>query len=179
MYDHEIEDDLDYELMHKQLLKKYNIREHLTAVLTVSGISEIAINLTVDAVKRKIDPNMLEEWNDKPFVPMSAKLKALRSANIISEELYQNMRILFNIRNKFAHKTFLSLEECETIFDVLKDAAISNPFLEKLPNDIVKFQLLSSCCQVTLGKISEKIDPESAMHLEATEETEFKIVEDW
>lgn len=179
MYDHDIEVDLDYEHIHKQLSKKYKIREHLTTVMTVSGISEISINLTVDAVKRKINPNILVEWADKDFVPTSAKLTALRSANIISEELYQNLRILFKIRNAFAHRVFLSLEECKTAFDDLKDAIMPNPFLEKLPNDIVKFQLVSSCCQVTLGKIIEKIDPDSVIHLEATEATEFKIDEDW
>lgn len=46
MYDHEIEDFLDYEGMYKQLsAKKYRVREQLTAVLTSSAILSSVIPL--------------------------------------------------------------------------------------------------------------------------------------
>jgi hypothetical protein len=64
------------------------------------------------------------------------------------------------------------------MFNALKAVKAVNPLLKELPKDIVKFQLISSYCQVTLGKILEKIDPDSVLYLEATEETEFKVGED-
>lgn len=180
MYDHDIEIDLDYELMHKQLsMKEYTVREQLNAVIISSTILEIGINQTVEVVIKKIQSGALAEWSKRPFVPISSKITALRFANIIGEDLFHNMNILFRVRNQFAHRLIFSLDESKTIFALMEKAKISNPFLAKLPHDVVKFQLLASLYSVSLLKISEKIDPQSVQVLEATDETVFKKSEDW
>jgi hypothetical protein len=178
MYEKEIEDDLDYELMHKQMSAvKSTLKEQLNSVIISSNILEVSINNTADVVIKKVESSALRTWAKNPFIPISTKLIALRFANIISEDLFNNIRILFKIRNQFAHKLIMSHEECQTIFAFLEKTKMKNAFLTKLPNDVIKFQLVASCCSVTLMKIFEILDPESVVHLEATAETTFEPIE--
>lgn len=180
MYDHKIDDDLDYETMYKALSKKkYGIRDQLNAVMVSSCLLEIGVNQTVDVVTKKLESQILANWNKRPFLPISSKIIALRFANIIGEDLFHNMSILFKIRNKFAHGIFFSLDECNGVFAQLGQARIQNTFLAQLPHDVVKFQLLVSSCSVNLLKISQKVDPNSVLDIEATEETVFKENPDW
>lgn len=180
MYDHEIDDDLDYETMHKGLSKKkYTVRDQLNAVIISSCLLEMGVNQTVDAVIKKLPSRALTDWNKRPFVPITSKMTALRFANIIGEDLFHNMNILFRIRNQFAHGVFFSPDECGAVFALLEKARIQNRFLASLPHDVVQFQLLASACSVNLLKISQKVDPSSVEELEATDETVFRENPDW
>jgi hypothetical protein len=55
------------------------------------------------------------------------------------------------------------------MFNALKAVKAVNPFLKELPKDIVKFKLIFSYCQVTVGKIVAKIDHDPVLDLESTE----------
>jgi len=178
MYEKDIVDDLDYKSMHKQLLKMgKTVKEQTNCVITSSAILELGINQLVDLIIKKIQSPALSKWTEKPYVPINNKLITLRFGDIISEDLFENMNTLFKVRNQFAHRLLFSSKDCNPVFAELAKARIKNKFLSRLPNDIVKFQLLSSQCSVMLFKISEKIDPNSVMHLEATDEITFEPIE--
>jgi hypothetical protein len=52
------------------------------------------------------------------------------------------------------------------VFALLKNAHITDSFLKSLPNDSIKFQLITSKCFVELLHISKKLDPSSVLELE-------------
>jgi hypothetical protein len=176
--DKEIDPNLDYELMYKQLSEsKKSYRDQLHSVIMSSVTLEFAINELVSIWARKIHSTGLEEWAERVYVSINNKLIALRFANLINENLFRNMRIILGIRNKFAHKIIFSAGEGDVIFSALQNAYIVNDFLKKLPNDAIKFQLLASECCCTLLLIMRKIDPSSVLDLEATEDTTFEKLE--
>jgi len=158
---------LDYEGMYEQLSKeKRNYKEQLNSVILSCVTLEFSINELVEIRVKKLQSLNLEGWAKNINVPINNKLKALRFADLIGEDLYKNLMILFKIRNKFAHKIPLPIKTLETEFELLKDANITNDFVKKLPNDSVKFQLIVSQCFVELFYISKKLDPSSVLELE-------------
>jgi hypothetical protein len=179
MYDDkEIDPNLDYESMYKGLSEsKKSYRNQLRSVIMGSLTLEFAINQLVSIWAKKIQSKGLEKWAEKGYVPINARLIALRFANLINENLFRNIEIIFGIRNKFAHQIILSAEEGNVIFSALQNAHIVNDFLKKLPNDAIKLQLLVSECFCTLLMITKKIDPKSVLDLKATEDTTFETLE--
>lgn len=158
---------LDYEGMYKQLSKeKKGSKEIRNSVILGSTALEFAITQLVEIGAKKLEISPLKEAMKKAFVPISKKLKLLRDANVIDQNLYENLTILFRIRNRFAHEIFFTSKDSEPALEPLKDAHITDSFLKTLPNDSIKFQLLTSECFVDLLYISKKLDPSSVLELE-------------
>jgi len=159
--------NLAYEEMYEQLsTEKRSYKEHLHAVILGCVSLELSINQLVEIVVRKLPSNSLEKWAQNPNIPIHNKLQALRLANIISEELYNNLVILFKIRNRFAHDMPLPPKVLESQFELLKGVSIESKFVRELSNDSVKFQLVVSRCFSELLQIGQKIDPSSVLDLE-------------
>lgn len=159
--------ELDYELMHKQLSKeKSDYREQLNAVILSCASLELSLYLLCKTRINKISSPSLKDWNEKPFIPITAKLNILRFADIIDEKLYKIIFTLFKVRNIFAHELPFPSKKFDKVFDSLKSIDIGNDFVKSLSNDFVKFQLITSYCNVKLMDISEKLDPDSVLELE-------------
>lgn len=165
MYEEKITDDLDYKGMYEGLANCTKLDEQRMAVLNSAIILEVSVNMLVDLVIKKIESPSLRKWSENAYVTINSKLLALRFANIINEELFSKLKVIFKIRNEFAHKLLLSGKECAPLFSPLKDVKIGKIFFNKLPNDSRKYQLLTSHCAVRIMKIMECIDPNSVQQL--------------
>ncbi|MEM3041450.1 MAG: hypothetical protein QXG97_05445 [Nitrososphaerota archaeon] len=170
--------DLDFESMHKELSsKKQGHNEQLGAIFLSANSLELSINGMVDSQIKKIKAKNIESLTKSPWVPITTKLRLLRFADIIDDNLYGIIEALFKIRNQFAHKILITTKsERKSLCESLKDVKINNDFVDNLPNDAVKFQLISSYCFTRLLEISEKLDPSSVLHLEAV--GDFEIIDD-
>lgn len=164
MSDNQTVIDLDYEAMHKQLVKeKRDYKGQLNAVILSSTGLEFAVNQLVEIGVKKVQSPLLKERLKGAYVPISSKLRLLRFANLVNENLYKDLTILFKVRNRFAHELFLTSKDSATEFEILKDAHITNKFLKALPNDSKKFQLIVSKCFAELVEICNKLDPSSVL----------------
>lgn len=166
--------ELDYEGMHEQLAKgKRGYKEHLNKVMVSSTALETAVKLLCEArIDQLIYPN-LEKWkkyHSNPRVFISDRLKKLKSHDIIDEGLFEILLTLFKIRNKFAHELVINPKDILVEFDLLKKVNIDNKFVENLPNDSVKFQLVMSYCCNELFHIQEKLAPESILRVKSAGE---------
>lgn len=162
---------LDYEGMYKQLsLKKRDYKEQLYAVIMGCACLEIAINqlIGVSAKVKKIQPSNVVKWAEN--MTISNKLKVLRFADLIDKKIYENLTLLFEIRNKFAHHLYLGAKSAKDEFEHLAKAHISDDFVKKLPNNSIKFQLMVSHCCVQLMEICKRLDPSSVETLELVSE---------
>jgi hypothetical protein len=156
--------ELDYKGTYNQFAKeKGGYKEQLHSVILSCASLEFSINDLVEIQIKKLPSPILKEWSNNPNVPINAKIKALRFANIISEELYKNLSTLFKIRNKFAHNMPLPPKILESEFGLLKDVNIGNDFVKNLPNNSAKFQVIVSHCFTELLYISKKLDPSSVL----------------
>jgi hypothetical protein len=168
---------LDYEGMYRQLSKENKgSKEIRNAVILCSTALEFAITQIVAIGAKKLNIPSFQKLLKKTFVPISIKLKLLRSENFINETLCKNLLILFQIRNKFAHELFIVSSDTAPAFVLLKDAKIDDIFLKNLPSDSIKFQLLVSKCFGELVSISKKLDPNSVLELELV--GDFEKIED-
>lgn len=156
---------LDFRGMHSQLVKENRgYKEQENAVLLFTKSLEMSINNLLNSlVKKSKNRNQKKFPNSK--TPISSKIKWLLSEKIISKQLYKNLTILFRVRNKFAHVLMISRKDTVNVFVPLKDVRINDKFVETLPNDSVKFQLVCSQCYAELLSISEKVDPSSVLRL--------------
>jgi len=171
------ENSLDFELMHSQLVKgKKGYKAELQSVLISSTSLELSVNSLLDLKIKKLESKSLEDWAKNPAIPISAKVRLLRVSEIISEELSESMRILFNIRNQFAHKFWPTPETRKEVYRDLERIDIGSDFVSKLPNDVVKFQLVSSHCFKELFDVSEKVDPQSVKKLVL--DSEFTVIDE-
>ena len=158
---------LDYEGMYKQLSKeKREYKDQLSAIILSSTTLEFAVNKLIEIGVRKVKSTLLEKQLRDVYIPIRSKLRLLRFAGLIDEDLYKNLSTLFKIRNRFAHALFITAKDSTPEFDRLKDVETSNSFLKNLPNDSKKFQLIVSKCAVELIEICRKLDPSSVTTLE-------------
>lgn len=168
---------LDFKMMYSQLIKeKKGYKSELQAILISSTSLEFSIHNLLDLQIKELDSKSLEDWAKNRFIPISAKLRLLRVSDIISENLYKNIRILFDIRNQFAHNFWPTAEMRDEFYNELEKFVIGNNFVSELPNNSIKFQLLSSQCFKELFDASEKIDPESVQKLVLDEE--FTLIDE-
>jgi len=166
---------LDFKLMYKQFSQeKRGYKEELNAIFISTIGLEISINNMIDSIIKELKSENLENWVKNSNVPITAKLRLLRFSNIIDEQLYRNMAILFKIRNQFAHRLLIPKED--KVYDPLKEIKIKNDFVDGLPNDSIKLQLIASHCFSLLFHISKKIVPESVLDL--TLEGEITPIDD-
>jgi len=158
---------LDYEGMYKQLSKeKRSYKKQLNSVILSCTNLEFIINQLIKIKIEKTQSPILKDWTKRVYAPVGSKLRYLRFADLIDEDLYHNLTILFRIRNRFAHKLFLTSKESAPEFAVLRDARLKDKFLGDLPNNSIKFELIMSTCFVELMNISKKLDPNSVTELE-------------
>jgi len=169
---------LDYKGTYNQFKERKGYKEQLESVILGSTSLEFSINDLCEVQIRKIHSKKLEEWVRNPNVPILAKVKSLRFGDVISEELYKNLSILFKIRNKFAHKIPLPSKVLESEFEILKDIDIGNSFVKNLPNNLSKFQVIVSHCFTELLYISKKKDPESVLELTLSDDSNIKLSEE-
>jgi len=159
-------ENLGYEGMYKQLSKeKREYPDQIRVVILSSTTLEFAVNKLLEIGINKIESPLLKE-KTKGYVPISSKLRMLRFAGLIKEDLYKNLSLLFKIRNRFAHALFLTAKDSTAEFEILNDVETSNTFLKGLANDSKKFQLIVSKCTVEIMKICAKLDPSSVLSLE-------------
>jgi hypothetical protein len=169
--------ELDYKSMCETLSKeKRSSKEIRNAVILSSTALEFAITQTVEIGAKKLKISSLSKVTKQTFVPISKKLQLLYSEKMIDKALYENLLILFRIRNKFAHELFITAKDTDPAFVALKNAKTKNGFLKGLPNDSIKFQLFVSKCFVELLYISKRLDPNSVLELEAV--GDFVPIED-
>ena len=167
MGESQTEPDLDYKGMYKQLSKeKREYKDQLSAVVLSSTNLEALVNKLIMMAMKRVQSPLLEKRLRGIYIPISSKLRLLRFANLIDENLYKNMILLFRIRNRFAHKLLLTARSSTPEFEILKGASISNKFLRELPNDSRKFQLMVSKCCMELVEICRKLDPSSVKEIE-------------
>lgn len=160
-------ENLDYEGMYKALSnEKREYKDQLSAVILSSTHLEFAVNKLVEIGVKKVKSTLLEEHLRRVYIPISSKLRLLRFANLVDENLYKNLNVLFKVRNRFSHKLFLTAKDSTPKFEALKDTIITNKFLRDLPNDSKKFQLIVSKCTAELMEICGNLDPSLVMHLE-------------
>lgn len=140
----------------------------------VSGnVLETAIKLLCEARIDQLTAPNLEKWekyNSNTHVFISDRLNKLKSHDIIDEKLFEILSTLFKIRNKFAHELGMNPKDILIEFDLLNKVNIDNKFVETLPNDSVKFQLIMSYCCNELFYIQEKLAPESILRGESVGE---------
>jgi len=160
-------EDLDYEGMYEQLSsEKREYKDQISAVILSSTVLEFGVNNLIELEIKKIKSPLLEKQVKRRYIPINSKLRMLRFSSLINEELYENLNILFRIRNKFAHGLFITAKDSTKEFGLLNDVNISNEFVVKLPNDSKKYQLIQSKCIVEIVKLCEELDPSSVMKLE-------------
>lgn len=158
-----INEDIDYEELYKELQKevKEDYKNLLHAVIENCTPLEFSINYLVEIQSKKLNSPSLEEWAKK-YIPINIELKVLRFSNLIDEKLYKNLNILFRIRNEFSHKMLGDIT-LEDVFELLKDIDVENSFIKNLPNNSIKFILVSKYCFVRLIHISGKINSDSRL----------------
>jgi hypothetical protein len=170
--------NLDYESSYKQFSEeKRNYKEQLHSVIIGCTILEFSINYLCETKVKKLPSTVLKEWASSTNVPISVKLNALRFADLISEELFKNIKILFKIRNKFAHDFAFPSNTPASGFSLLKNIDIGNDFVKNLSNDSVKFQIIINHCCTEFLFINKKLDPTSVMNLEMAEGTTFEEID--
>lgn len=170
---------LGHENTYAQLSKeKRGYKECLNSIFTSCTVLEHFIKSLCKISNPKLSKTDSEKWINNPNVSLIAKLRELKSADVISEELYNNISVLFKIRNKFAHE-FMAIPKKEVGhgFELLENVDIGNDFVKNLPDDSVKFQLIFHHCFAELLYISKRIDPNSVLELESTDETTFEILD--
>lgn len=153
--------------MYKQLSKeKRGSKEIRNFVILCSTSLEFAVTQLVKIGAEKLQLSPFKRIMKKSFVPISRKLRLLGIANIIDKNLRNNLTILFQIRNKFAHEMFFTSKNATPTFEPLKDIHTTNNFLKSLPNDSIKFQLVTGKCFAEIVNISKSLDPGSVLELE-------------
>ncbi|MCW4043047.1 MAG: hypothetical protein NWE90_04900 [Candidatus Bathyarchaeota archaeon] len=162
-------ENLDYEGMYKGISQeKREYKDQISAVVISSTTLESVVNKLVEIGVREVDSTLLEKQLKDTYIPVSSKLRLLRFAGLIGEDLYKNLNILFKIRNRFAHALFLTAKESTLEFNKLRQFKTSSTFLRSLPDDSKKFQLAVSKCTVELFEICNQLEPSSIQTLELT-----------
>lgn len=88
----------------KKLMQDQQEEKEITITVLYDALKlEYYINLLIKRQAAVLNSNILEKFADSSS-PISLKLKLLRMSNLISETLYYNLKILFDIRNQYAHK---------------------------------------------------------------------------
>jgi len=175
MSDDDLEWEPDFKGMYEQLSKeKREYKDQLSAVLLSSTTLELVINTLLIANLKKVKSPLLEEQLTHAYIPVDSKLRLLRFADLIDENTYKNLRILFRIRNAFSHELFIAARQSTNEFDVLKNVGIGNAFVDGLPNDSKKFQLLASNYSMYLAKTCQKLDPNSVTKMELENPEDLK-----
>ena len=105
---------------------------------------EQALNLLYILHAIRLKETKIVEWAINLLSEISDKLRALRFAGLIDNETYNNLKILFNIRNTFAHEGPNSVK-FDLMLNKLEDISINNhyPSLKRRKNNAKKFEIIS------------------------------------
>ena len=156
----------DYQGMYQSISKeKREYKDQLSAVILSSTTLESLVNKLVEIGVKKVQSPLLEKQLKNVSIPIGNKSKLLRFAGLIDEKLYENLVILFKIRNKFSHELFITAKESTTTFVFLKGFHTNSDFLRRLPNDSKKFELMVSGCVLEILRICKKLDSTSVKSL--------------
>lgn len=180
MSDGDVEREMDFKGMYEQISKeKREYKDQLSAVLLSSTTLELLANTLIMAGVKKVKSPLLEEQLKHAYTPVNAKLRLLRFADLIDENTYKNLSILFRIRNSFSHELFITAKQSTAEFDALKNALIGNAFVEGLPNDSKKFQLLASKYSMDMMRTCKKLDPSSVTTMEIENPEDIKELHEY
>jgi len=114
---------------------------NLAWVITSSAVLNEAITLlALSCLKVADSPRLIKTFNTDRSFEMSAvkKLQFLRFGNIIKEDTYSDLYLLYQIRNEFAHKSQAFIDTQKVFGDMSKLTGIDDE-LKKLPNDAIKY----------------------------------------
>lgn len=127
--------------------KKRLINEHYLNLFTII-VASISLSYVIDILtlgclkiinspKLRIDISPDNAWEKSTI----KQLKYLRFADIISEIDYNNIYILYKIRNRFAHTTLHNLDTKDTL-DLLQNIIIDDENIKNSPNNVDKFVMI-------------------------------------
>lgn len=156
---------INYELTYAHIPKEKGYKGQLHQVIVGSTILESQISQLIETAVRKL-PSLVRHWAHLANAPVSKKLKALRKADVIDKDLDHDLRIVFSVRNQFAHDVAIPPNAVASAFERLKDVRIANMFVRNLPNDAAKFCLVVSHCFHELMHVMKNLDPNSVLQLE-------------
>lgn len=81
-----------------------NFETEFNMILKYSLLLENRINLLIESRAKAINSKKLLKWAEKATDPLTQKLKLLRFADIIDEDTFNDLQVIFTIRNKIAHR---------------------------------------------------------------------------
>lgn len=117
--------------MNKLMEKIKNQSNQTSIILGMSSYVEGLINAIVDAKIANLKSTPLESWSKDISIPISDKLRILRFLDLINEKEYEEIRMIFKVRNSMAHMNLLK----ENNENPLRFISISNTLIKKLKLD--------------------------------------------
>ena len=130
-------------------------------------------HLIRDLTKQYVRKHDIKQ-NIKKLYTFRKRIEYLRSKYVINEELFSNLVVLSEIRNKI-HELMFNKNK---VFESLSEIKCGDNRINVLPNDCQKYQVTCSYCSLQIFNIIQELSPETIMHLESTEETEFKLIDE-
>ena len=79
-------------------------KQEISDILGYSTFLESKINQIVTLRAEGLDSTSLLKWSRNSSIPISHKLRMLRFLNMIDEIEYNELTIIFKIRNEIAHR---------------------------------------------------------------------------
>jgi len=114
----------------KILISKH--KEDISIIVSGSLILEDALeNLILEQLLILNSEGLFDYLIKDIETPVLVKLKFLRFCNLITQTEYKNIRKLFRIRNRFAHKLF-GLEDFSNVSEILKGLDFDNENIDKI-----------------------------------------------
>lgn len=120
----------------KQRIDAYS--QNLQFVIFASASLSEHIDLLTAACARVINsPKLISKFmTEKPWeTSTTRRLQFLRFADIIDEEVYSDLYIIYKIRNKFAHISLLHLDE-QKILSSMNNLKLEEDKIKSMPNNI-------------------------------------------
>ena len=145
-------------------------KDALELIQICSASYEFLIKDLVKEYTQKYDKSQ----DIKNLYTFRKRLNYLKSKKVINQELFSNLVVLSEIRNKIHELLFNK----KTIFLHLSHIKTANLNINEAPNDCRKYLVVISYCCIQFVHILEGVAPESIMRLEAVPETEFKVIEE-
>ncbi len=101
-------DEAELEKPMDKLMDKIRTQSNETSIiLGMSSYIEGLINTIIDAKIVNLKSALLINWSKDISIPISDKLRVLRFLDLVSEEEYKEIRMIFKVRNNMAHMSLL------------------------------------------------------------------------
>lgn len=164
---------IDFEHTYSNLGEEGKRKDRLSAIQTFFAVIELLIENLASSYIKKSDPDQ----NIESLSNFKRRIDYLKSKKVIGPELWHNLNILREIRNEKFH-TIAIPKTSKSVYSKLENVKCNNDFVNSIPNDSRKYQLVGSYCCACIFEIMEKISPEEITHLEMAEDTKFESIDD-